>query len=996
MLQTLRSLRVHIALLLLVVLVPALALSAYTLTSQRQQVQADFAQAAMELARHVASRQDERIQDAITLLDALDHQAAILQGHGPGCGALLEQGVEEHPGIRVLALAETDGRVRCASAEALTGLSLGDRAWFQSAVAARTQAVGQWEPDPLTGQPSSPLAYPVYDDQGRTAGVLIAWLNWAWLDDLVRLHALGEEWTLAVASHDGAVLAHWPNVAGILGQPLDADPVFSVLKSHKDGTRILRGDDGVERLYAAATLVVKSAGQDVHVFVAVPAERAFGAAQRTFVGNVAVLTAVALLGAAFAWVMSSWGIVRPVQRIIATSRSIAEGDLGARVRWGHERSEIGQLALAFDQMAEALQRRDSDRRRAEEEVRRMKDFSEGLIESMMEGILTDDMDGRFTFANAAAAAILGYNSPAELVGQGWAAIVAPDCLAIQAAAAERRSQGLRDRYEVDLIRKDGRRITVEIAGGPRMEGDRQVGTLAVFTDITERKLLEQLLWQTKVVVEHSPVALFRCDAKAPCRMEFVSDNIGRFGHTRDEILTGPLSLYALVHPEDRQRVADELARRAAAGEDTFQLTFRVQARDGTVIWTESYTEAVRADDGTVAHYQGAWLDITERKALEDRLLQAQKMEGIGRLAGGVAHDFNNLLTAISGYANFALETVGQKHPVAADLHGILDAAARAADLTRQLLAFSRKQIFEMKIVDLNDLIRGMGKMLRRLIGEDIDLAIVPGAKPATTRADAAQIEQVLVNLAVNARDAMPDGGTLTIETSNVILDDAYVRTHPGAVLGEYVLIAVTDTGVGMTDEVKSRIFEPFFTTKEPGKGTGLGLSTVFGIVKQHEGNIYVYSEPGVGTTFKVYLRQVAEAAQPLPAQAQEEDLVGGSETVLVTEDDAPVRQMAARILRSLGYTVLEAGNGAEALQAARKCGGRIDLLITDVVMPRMNGRELAQRLAEICPDAKVLYVSGYTENAIAHNHILDEGACFLQKPFARRALARKVREALGA
>ncbi|MGB9594219.1 MAG: ATP-binding protein [Anaerolineae bacterium] len=269
-------------------------------------------------------------------------------------------------------------------------------------------------------------------------------------------------------------------------------------------------------------------------------------------------------------------------------------------------------------------------------------------------------------------------------------------------------------------------------------------------------------------------------------------------------------------------------------------------------------------------------------------------------------------------------------------------------------------------------------------------------KKGSTHADPAQIEQVLVNLVVNARDAMPGGGTLTIETSNVTLDDVYVRSHPGAVQGDYVLIAVTDTGVGMTDEVKSRIFEPFFTTKEPGKGTGLGLSTVFGIVKQHEGNIYVYSEPGVGTTFKVYLRQVAEAAQPLPAQAEEEHLVGGSETVLVTEDDAAVRRMAARILRGLGYTVLEAANGAEALQAARKYGGRIDLLITDVVMPRMNGRELAQRLAEICPGVKVLYVSGYTENAIAHNHILDEGARFLQKPFARRALARKVREALEA
>lgn len=624
----------------------------------------------------------------------------------------------------------------------------------------------------------------------------------------------------------------------------------------------------------------------------------------------------------------------------------------------------------------------------------MRELAEGLVENMMEGVMTDDMDGILTYVNAAAAAILGYDSPADLVGKHWDVFFAPDCHAMMRDVHTRRSRGVRDRYEVDMIRKDGSRITVEATGSRRMKAGRQVGTMTVFTDISQRKLLEQLLWQTKVAVERSPAALFRCDARAGCRLEFVSENIGRFGHTREEISAGAMSLYALVYPEDRERVADELARREAAGEDAFQLTFRVRAKDGRVIWVESYTETVRAEDGAVTHFQGAWLDITDRKQVEERLLQAQKMEGIGRLAGGVAHDFNNLLTAIAGYANLALEAVGEKHPAAADLHGILEAAARATDLTRQLLAFSRKQIFEMKIVDLNALIQGMGKMLRRLIGEDIDLAIIPGAKPANVRADASQIEQVLVNLVVNARDAMPNGGNLTIETSNVTLDDAYVRTHPGAVAGDYVLIAVTDTGVGMAEDVKARIFEPFFTTKEPGKGTGLGLSTVFGIVKQHEGNIYVYSEPGQGTTFKVYLRQAAGPAEARAERADEEHLVGDNETILLVEDDPSVRLMARRMLTGLGYTVLEAANGAEALQVARKHGAAIDLLITDVVMPRMNGRELARRLAEICPGVKTLYMSGYTENAIAHNHILDEGAHFLQKPFARKVLARKVREAL--
>jgi signal transduction histidine kinase len=386
--------------------------------------------------------------------------------------------------------------------------------------------------------------------------------------------------------------------------------------------------------------------------------------------------------------------------------------------------------------------------------------------------------------------------------------------------------------------------------------------------------------------------------------------------------------------------------------------------------------------------------IGERKRLEAQFLQAQKMEGIGRLAGGVAHDFNNLLTAITGYAGLARDTLTPTDPLHDDLEAILEAANRAAALTRQLLIFARRQVLEPRVLNLNDLVLNVDKLLRRLIGEDIELVTLPTPDLWLVKADANQIEQMVVNLAVNARDAMPDGGTLTIETANVVLGETYARQHVGVTPGPCVRLAVSDTGVGMTPEVQAQIFDPFFTTKEAGKGTGLGLATCYGIIKQHGGHIWVYSEVGHGTTFKVYLPRGMEAADiRLIEQAPEAEL-RGNETVLLVEDEGAVRQLAARVLRQLGYTVLEAGDGADALRVADKHCGAIDLLLADVVLPQLRGTALAECLQERLPDLKVLFMSGYTDQTIVHHNILEPDVAFLQKPFSPELLARKVREVL--
>jgi PAS domain S-box-containing protein len=391
-------------------------------------------------------------------------------------------------------------------------------------------------------------------------------------------------------------------------------------------------------------------------------------------------------------------------------------------------------------------------------------------------------------------------------------------------------------------------------------------------------------------------------------------------------------------------------------------------------------------------------DVTERRVLEQQLRQSQKMEAIGRLAGGIAHDFNNLLMVISGYSEFLLERLGAEPHLRGPAQEIAGAAERASSLTRQLLAFSRKQMLAPRIVNLNDVATENIKMLTRMIGEDIDLVMVPGPNLWSVRADAGQIDQVIMNLAVNARDAMASGGKLTIETSNVTLDEDYARFHAPLPAGDYVMVAISDTGEGMDNETQSHIFEPFFTTKGT-KGTGLGLSTVYGIIKQSGGYIWVHSELGRGTTFKIYLPRVAstgQSAAQVPAPVEYRKVEPGTETILLVEDEANLRYLARQYLEKQGYKVIEAADGAVAMQIAVAHDKMIHLLLTDVIMPGMNGRELAQRICEIRPNVKVLYMSGYTENVIGHNGMLDAGVRLLQKPFTLRDLKSKVREVLDA
>ena len=492
------------------------------------------------------------------------------------------------------------------------------------------------------------------------------------------------------------------------------------------------------------------------------------------------------------------------------------------------------------------------------------------------------------------------------------------------------------------------------------------------------------------LVTNAPYGICRCDSSGKL-LNVNPALLAMLGYSSAREIVGT-HLGALY--EDAQHWF-ELADHLRAGAPFNRLIVEWKRKDATATVLRVSGRAV-SDAGKERTFELFAEDVTERHALEQQLQQSQKMEAVGRLAGGIAHDFNNLLMVISGYSEFLLDRLGPEPELRAPAQEIASAAGRASALTRQLLAFSRKQMLAPKILDLNGVVTENLKMLTRMIGEDIELVMVPAAGLGAVRADAGQIEQVIMNLAVNARDAMPGGGKLTIEISNVSVDEERARVQAPLKPGNYVMLAISDTGAGMDAETQSHIFEPFFTTKGP-KGTGLGLSTVYGIVKQSGGYIWVNSETGKGTTFKIYLPRVAEAVEsPAEVVAASKSVATepGTETILVVEDEANLRYLARQFLEKQGYRVIEAADGAVALQIAVAHEGIIHLLLTDVIMPGMNGRELAQRISEIRPNTKVLYMSGYTENVIGRNGTLDAGIRLLQKPFTLRDLNARVREVL--
>jgi len=558
--------------------------------------------------------------------------------------------------------------------------------------------------------------------------------------------------------------------------------------------------------------------------------------------------------------------------------------------------------------------------------------------------------------------------------------------------------------ETRFVRSDGTPLFVILTGALLKSEDPSAGFVVTVQDITTRVRAEEAVREGekrfRAILEQSPFSI-QVFSPAGDLLEMNAACEELWG-IRKESLTD----YNLLRdPELESHGLMPFIRKAFAGERVTLPVVEYNAAAVVGRGTQKVVQAilypVRDTGGALREVILVHVDRTERTRaeaeshrLQEQLQQAMKMEAVGRLAGGIAHDFNNLLTAIAGNTELAAAGLDPAHPVRPHLDEISRAADSAAALTRQLLAFSRRQIIEPRVINLNDLVGHLRMMLARLLGEDVDLQTSLAEPLDSVKVDPGQFEQVLVNLAVNARDAMPDGGRLVIETANRELDGEYCAGHPQAQPGRYVLLAVSDTGHGMSEEVKRRVFEPFFTTKPMGRGTGLGLATIFGIVKQASGAIELYSEVGLGTSFKIYLPRVEAAPERLAGHAPLREVAHGTETVLLVEDNQSVRALARTLLSRLGYTVCEASNGREAIELAQGRRGRIDLLLTDVVMPGMNGREMAERLVALHPEMKVLFTSGYTENVIVHHGVLEENLNFIGKPYTMQALSEKIRAVL--
>jgi len=994
----LSSIRTVMIVLIILATIFPLGVIFYQSSQRRTQAYTDSRILSEKIADQVVFEQHLLLSSAVQLFSTFSHIPAIRRRDAAAVNALLAELIRENPQITNIVLADEHGSVWASGLPIAAPFTVSDRRYFINAIATGRFSSGEYNMGRILNRPALLFGYPLKDRSGRIDSMAIVSFSLDKYDRLFRSKGLAADVSLSLLDHKGTFLFTRPT-SGLIGQQ-DNEELFRKMTAGPDeGSMEGVERTGVRRVFAYRKLRLPGEPQPyMYVRAGIPVSAILERTRKEFLlgmGTIGLAAALILLAGVL---FSKRFVLDKITALKETTERISRGELSARVPEIVSGGDIGDLGEAFDAMIRRLQEAEDERRENEEALRRsglkLRESEErfrGIFNTAGDGILIARKATRkFVDANAAICGLLGYTRE-ELLGLGVEDIHPASDVPFVIAEYQRHGRDNKQVAEgLPVKRKDGSVFYADVSGNPiEFEGEQyQVG---IFRDITARKQAEAERNRLTAAIEQTGETVVITDPGGA--IQYVNPAFERTtGYSRQEAIgRNPRILKSGRQDEAFYR---GMWRTISEGR-TWEGRMVNKRKDGTFYTEDATISPVFDAAGRIVSFVAVKRDITEHLRLAEQFQQSQKMESVGRLAGGVAHDFNNLLTVINGYSELLLQNLGKDSPMHGQVEEIRRAGERAASLTQQLLAFSRKQIIDPKVVHLDHLVGEMQKMLGRLIGEDISMQVTTGKGLGSVKVDPVRFQQILMNLVVNARDAMPDGGKITIETANVDLDEWYCALHPDVAPGRFVMLSVSDTGAGMSDEVKAHIFEPFFTTKERGSGTGLGLAMTYGAVHQAGGSIEVYSERGTGTTFKIYLPRVEEEAGKPADDGMPADLPGGAETVLVVEDEESVRNVCVRILELLGYRVLQASNGADAIVVAHGYGDRIDLLLTDVVMPEMNGSELAAQLVLHRPEMKVLFTSGYTEDAIVRRGVLDDGVSFIGKPYSPGDLARKVREVFG-
>jgi PAS domain S-box-containing protein len=985
------GIRIRLILLVILALVFIALLIGFNVREQRRHALGRATAEAGVVFKLAVMNEEKILLETKELLQRLAETPDVVRAGD--CGAYLAAILKNHPRYRNFGLILPDGELSCSALPHEGPVNLGDRFYFRRALETGSFSIGMYQVGRITKKPTINFGYPVFNASRKVTGVVFAALDPSYLSEFEKEISgmLPAGSVFVKIDRGGTVLAGFPeNPHFRIGEPMERS-IYERISREKMGMFVAADSGNGDRIYLFSTLWGEFFGDESYMLLGIPMKSLLAESEESLARNLAFLALVAVATVILFWYVGERLIVKPVNRVVKAAKRLAAGDLTARADLPREKGELGYLGLAFDEMAGELERKAQTLLQVRTRLAHFLSASPAVIYACRFPQDYQAGKGIFpVFMSERIRELLGYEPGEVLANPGWLEENAhPEDLSAAMDPAGLFRDGILSR-EYRIRSKGGEyRWVLDQLVLVRDEAGAPLEVVGSLTDITCRKKTEETLGRLGMAVGQAAEAIVVADGEG--KVEYVNPAF--------EIITGysvaetiGQGIRALQREGQDDALTREIWETISTG-GVWKGRFVNRRKDGALYDEQATFSPVRDESGRIVSFIAAIRDVTQEVLLQKQLQIAQRMEAVGVLAGGVAHDFNNALTGIFGFTEIASMQVAGNEGAVSNLNEIRRCAERAATLTRQLLAYSRRQILSPVNLKVNGLIEELMKLVSNMAGPRIRIRTVFGKDLPYVHADAGQVEQVLINLIINARDAMPSGGDLVIETGVAELDDEYVLLHPYMSAGRFVVLSVSDTGTGMDKAVRDRVFEPFFTTKGPDKGTGLGLAMVYGIVKQHKGFIHLYSETGVGTTFRIYLPTVHSAPDAIePVRTPE--VKGGTETLLVAEDDDSVRALVKRTLENLGYTVLAASSGEEAVELFKRNRESVSLAILDVVMKEMGGKETYREMSGMKSGLKAIFMSGYAETYVHESFVLLPGVPFLQKPFTPKVLARKVREVL--